>query len=118
MPAWLTMWDDPCTMDIIDPTSISLETMRGYVTWWDTMIPNPLGMDKEDEDEEMTIAPSKGSFNKDEKSIDNPMHEILVWKKPYVPTLGLEALVEAYHLSQQVKLYYILVGLCNFLFFS
>ena len=57
------------------------------------MRPVPLGIDEDDED--MVVSPSKESFYKDEKSMDNPMHDILLQEHPSIPTLGLEALVEA-----------------------
>lgn len=49
------------------------------MAWWETIRSTPLDMDdKEEEDEEMDVAPSKGYSNDYDKNINNPMHDILV----------------------------------------
>lgn len=47
---------------------MALGTMRRYATWWAILRPTLLGMDKEDEDEDMVATPLEGASYEDKKN--------------------------------------------------
>jgi len=92
-------WEEPCMIDPIEPTSIAPSTLRGYILWLAMVKLALLGYDEEDEDEEMVISPLKGYSNKNERNINNPIHDKPMWWHPFIPTPGLDTLVESLPLA-------------------
>lgn len=80
---------------ILYPTvhvSMEPDTMREFMAWWDTMCPFPLGMDNDDDEEDM-VASLEGYLDEDPQQVENPMHNIPM-QGAVGPIPSLVALVE------------------------